>query len=222
MPDLKLRTQALTSLRAFLAPRTLTRTEALKLWSGLFYALWMADRPLPQQALASSLAELQLTCLRAPSAGVWMAAFWEVVGGKWTGIDVLRMEKFLLLVRRVFGAGVRWVVEGQEGEERSEVFLDVLREWPLSKEDKIPLGLRLHVIDIWVDELERAGALGADDARVKKLVVDVGEVVRGVTTGVPSKPLRVKAAESLNDERLPWYEAPEAEEEDAGWEGFGD
>ena len=113
-------------------------------------------------------------------------------------------------------------MEGQEGEERGLVLLEVLREWPFSREEKVPLGLRLHVVDVWVDELERAGALESEDVGIKGLVVDMGEVVRGVTTGVPSKPLREKAKESLNDERLPWYEAPEEEEEDAGWEGFGD
>ena len=182
----------------------------------------MADRPLAQQSLAASLADLQLTCVRAPSAAVWMAAFWEVVAAKWTGIDVLRMEKFLLLVRRVVCAGMRWVMEGKEEEDRVEVYLDVLREWPFSKEEKVPLGLRLHVVDIWVDELERVKALESEDAKVKALVVGLGEVVRGVTEGVPSKPLREKAKESLNDERLPWYEAPEEDEEEAGWEGFGD
>lgn len=222
-PDLKLRTAALTSLRTFLTPRDLSRTEALKLWSGLFYALWMSDRPLPQQSLAASLADLQLTSLRPPSAATWMSAFWEVVSSKWTSIDVLRMEKFLLLVRRVFGAGVRWVMEGEKGEERKEVFLGVLKDWPFGeREGEVPLGLRLHVVDIWVDELERAGALESKDEGVKALVEGMGEVVRGVTTGVPSKPLRERAKESLEDERLPWYEAPEAEEEDAGWEGFGD
>ena len=91
---------------------------------------------------------------------------------------------------------------------------------------EMPLGLRLHVVDLWVDELERAGALGdgpaAQSAGAKKMVEGVGELVRGLTKGGPSKPLRTKAAESLSDERLPWYEEPAPEEEDAGWEGFGD
>lgn len=165
-----------------------------------------------------------------------MGAFWEVVGAKWSGIDVLRMEKFLLLVRRVFCGGARWVLagaekKGKEGEVRAGAFIEALREGPLGGEEdgegkEMPLGLRLHVVDLWVDELERAGALGdgpaAQSAAAKKLVEGVGELVRGLTKGGPSKPLRTRAEESLVDERLPWYEAPGQEDEDAGWEGFGD
>lgn len=196
----------------------------------------MSDRPLPQQSLASSLADLQLSAVKPSSAGVWMAAFWEVVGAKWSGIDVLRMEKFLLLVRRVFCAGARWVLEGatkgkgKEGEMRAGVFVEALKGGPLGRyedgDKEMPLGLRLHVVDLWADELDRAGALGdgpaAQTAAAKKMVEGVGELARGLTKGGPSKPLRTKAAESLADERLPWYEAPAPEEEEAGWEGFGD
>ncbi|SPO04131.1 related to RRP1 protein [Cephalotrichum gorgonifer] len=227
--DLKLRTSALSSLRTFLSARPLSRTDSLKLWSGLFYALWMCDRPIPQQNLASELADLLLVVPGAKegaglAVGVWLSAFWEVVGAKWTTIDVLRMEKFLLLVRRVTCASLKWAAEEGGDSGRVDVLTRAMGEWPLSTDvDRAALGLRLHVVDIWVDELERAGALG-DDAgeNAKKVVEGMGELVRGIMGDYPSKPLRTKAEESLRDERLPWYEEPEEEDGPDGWQGFGE
>lgn len=233
--DRKLRTQALTSLQTFLgSQRSLTRLDALKLWKGLFYAMWMCDRPVPQQNLAAELAGLT-ACLGNEDVATWLAAFWETMSRHWTDVDVLRMEKFLLLVRRTFASGLAWVKEGGYAEGRAEALEGVLAEWPFEVEGdlrRVPVGLRLHGVDIWVDELERTGVVGEDALeeavafakRVAKLV----EPLRRS----PIKTVRVKAAEALGDERLPWIEAKKEEEKGGGgvdggkdddeWGGFDD
>ncbi|KAF6786591.1 ribosomal RNA-processing protein, partial [Colletotrichum sojae] len=163
--DRKLRTQALTSLQTFLGShRSLGRIDALKLWKGLFYAMWMCDRPIPQQNLANELAGLT-QCLRNEDVATWLAAFWETMSRQWTDIDVLRMEKFLLLVRRAFASGLRWVKEGDYADGRADALLGVLAEWPFEVEGdlrRVPIGLRLHGVDLWVDELERAEIIKED------------------------------------------------------------
>ncbi|PKS06685.1 hypothetical protein jhhlp_006759 [Lomentospora prolificans] len=189
--------------------------------------------PDPQKAailsLSPSSAPGDAGVIHQDCARPWMAAFWEIVASEWTtGIDVLRMEKFLLLVRRFVCACFSWAREVDYVRERVEVVVAVLAEWPLEKEqglDKVPLGLRLHVLDVWVDEVERSGVLAEVEEKdgARKLVDGVGDLVRALTKGFPSKPLRQKAANSLDDERLPWYSAPEvADEDDDGWAGFQD
>merc|ERR1712230_249341 len=57
--DRPTRDAALSSLRTYLSGRReLPALELLKLWKGLFYCMWMSDRPRTQQALANSLADL--------------------------------------------------------------------------------------------------------------------------------------------------------------------
>ncbi|KAF6836407.1 ribosomal RNA-processing protein [Colletotrichum plurivorum] len=230
--DRKLRTQALTSLQTFLGShRSLGRIDALKLWKGLFYAMWMCDRPIPQQNLANELAGLT-HCLRNEDVATWLAAFWETMSRQWTDIDVLRMEKFLLLVRRAFASGLRWVKEGGYADGRADALLGVLAEWPFEVEGdlrRVPIGLRLHGVDLWVDELERAEIIKEDAgdkalAFAKKLNALVEPLKRS-----PIKTVRAKAAESLEDERLPWTESKQEEEEademnedDDEWGGIDD
>ncbi|KAM0555818.1 hypothetical protein ACHAPJ_006215 [Fusarium lateritium] len=222
--DRKLRTASLESLSTFLSSRTtLSDVDAQKLWKGLFYALWMTDRPLPQQRLATDLANLLFT-LKPACAIPWLRGFWAVLGAQWTGIDVLRLEKFLLLVRRVFASHVRLARERGWKDGDVEAILEVLAEYPFDKEGdlrKSPVGIRLHALDIWVDELEREKALEQPEAEA--FVKGLGELVLALKR-CPVKPARERAGDSYEDERLPWVQAASGDEmeDDDEWGGIED
>ncbi|OTA98021.1 hypothetical protein M426DRAFT_70545 [Hypoxylon sp. CI-4A] len=251
--DRKIREKSLTTLRTFLtAPTTarkLTDLDYLKLWKGLFYSVWMCDRPVPQQNLCAELAGL-LSVLPAPNDDQsvvvipFLRAFWATMSREWTSIDVLRMEKYLLLVRRVFGASLAWVGEGKNKKngkwagERAASMLQLLREWPFDKTGdlaRVAVGLRLHVLDIWVDEAEKLGLCetGDDDDETvdgSKEFLDGLRRIVTVQSKSDCKPVRVRAKESLADERLPWNQADSSDEiatkqnrdENDGWGGFDD
>ncbi|KAI0025394.1 Nop52-domain-containing protein [Xylariomycetidae sp. FL0641] len=228
--DRKTRTSALQTLRTFLAASTSTRQlsalDHQKLWKGLFYSLWMADRPIPQQNLCAELADL-ISALSPSSpdaevvAGAWLTAFWSVMAREWTGIDVLRLEKFLLLVRRVFGAALDWA---RSSEKRTDAFLRSLAAYPLEPAGdlaKCPVGLRLHVLDLWVDEAARLGLLQAAPADTTEAERDLLARLRALVEDQAQstcKPVRLRARESLADERLSGYgtgdEGSEGEDED--------
>ncbi|KAI1179387.1 nucleolar protein,Nop52-domain-containing protein [Nemania sp. FL0916] len=290
--DRKTRTAALQSLRTFLSASTatsrLSAVDNLKLWKGLYYSLWMCDRALPQQSLCSELADL-IDSLQpaydphdtsdidgkkaAMVVGGWLAAFWETLGREWTSIDALRLDKFLLLVRRVLGASLKWAaclddtdadINTEELEmnssggssrtrasARRDALLSNLAAWPLdvsSDLSRMPVGLRLHVLDIWVDEAEKLGLLDDDDDDAisteteKRTTSSAGrELIDGLRLLVEAqskstcKPVRLRAKESLKDERLPWNQEDEAAGDDEvkrsagagsgdgdGWDGFDD
>ena len=83
----------------------------------------MSDKPLIQQALATELAELVLTITNAQSALAFLDGFWRCMVREWSGIDVLRfvnpvslvwlcltclrLDKYLMLVRRFVNASLR-------------------------------------------------------------------------------------------------------------------
>jgi len=143
---------------------------------------------------------------------------------EWTNIDVLRMEKFLLLTRRYLGA--TFVALKRAGWEEGLVkeHLALLEEIPCNVVDvRIPNGMRFHVIDIYVDELERAGALEQDG---EKIPLDaLLEPLRKLSKASPTKPVRIKSKEALEDERLPGNEKTEEDataEEEGGWGGIED
>lgn len=134
---------------------------------------------------------------------------------QWPHIEALRLDKFLLLVRRMFAAHVKVVKEDGFKGELTEVVVRVFKEWCFDKEDenKVALGLRLHVLDVWVDELEREGVLAVEDENAGEFVKTVGGLVESLKR-CPVKSVRQRALDSYDDERLPWVEKKEDEEDE--------
>ncbi|KAK0620932.1 nucleolar protein,Nop52-domain-containing protein [Immersiella caudata] len=256
--DRKIRTSALASLQTFLSSRqtasSLTSLDILKLWKGLFFALWMCDRAIPQQTLCQELADL-IYALPRNSVVPWLRGFWATMSREWTGIDVLRMEKFLLLVRRVVGTGFGWMKNAGEKEKkkakakatwdeaRVEDVLGLLQEWPFSLDEevemevilgqegeqqnaasqRIPAGLRLHVLDIWVDEAEKVGLLEKEDEKAAKILQRLCEHVDVLEQNTTSPAVRYRSKDSLADERLQTKtEEGTAATKDADMAGAGD
>jgi ribosomal RNA-processing protein 1 len=223
-PDRPTRDAALQSLRTYLSGRReLPPLELLKLWKGLFYCMWMSDRPRTQQALASSLAELVLV-LPSETIIPFLRAYWQTMQRDWANIDVLRMEKFLLLTRRYLGITFEVLKRGKWEEGLVKQHMDLLAEVPCNVDDiRVPNGMRYHVIDIYVDELERVGVLEeGSEAPLEPLLVPL----RTLAIESPTKPVRVKSKDALEDERLPGNEKTEEEktenDDEVGWSGIED
>jgi ribosomal RNA-processing protein 1 len=88
--DRKIRDQALDTLRSFMQHRTsVDQAELLKLWKGLFYCMWMSDKPRTQQQLARDLANL-VDIVPKEAVVPFLQAFWRTMAREWMGIDVLR------------------------------------------------------------------------------------------------------------------------------------
>jgi ribosomal RNA-processing protein 1 len=110
----KTRDKAIKTLSVFLSDESrveIPKSEMAKLWKGIFYCFWMSDKPLVQQALASELAELLLATSNTSSALSFLNGFWETMVREWNGIDRLRLDKYLMLVRRYINASFRLLLQ---------------------------------------------------------------------------------------------------------------
>lgn len=84
------RDQAVNGLRTYLRSRKeFSEEELLKLWKGLFYCMWMSDKPRNQQQLARDLSEL-IDIVSGPMVVPFVDAFWKTMAREWTGIGRLR------------------------------------------------------------------------------------------------------------------------------------
>lgn len=225
----------------------------------------MCDRAIPQQTLCNELADL-VYILPRDAVAPWLRGFWATMAREWTGIDVLRMEKFLLLVRRVVGAGFKWMRKDNGGEKggkkgpkegssawdasKVDSMVGLLGEWPFALEEearieqsaeeegeqieqKIPAGLRLHVLDVWVDEAEKAGLLEEEDAEARQIIQRISDQIDALEEATTSPAVRARSKESLADDRLPGNrktgdQAEESQDKDGAqgdggdWDGFDD
>jgi len=232
------RDQAVANLRTYLRSRqTFSEEELLKLWKGLFYCMWMSDKMRNQQQLARDLADLT-DVVSKPTFIPFVDAFWKTMAREWNGIGRLRMDKYYYLVRQFLYVSLRRLAKSGWGDEETlDELVATFSDTPLNPRDmKIPNGLRYHMLDIYLDELEKVDDEYEADIPAEKLLKPVMIVLKDC----PTKSIRKRAKEELADDRArKWLglevdeqqdnreaatKTPEAEDgADGGdWSGFED
>ncbi|KAL7425167.1 hypothetical protein Q5752_000855 [Cryptotrichosporon argae] len=180
--DKKVRDQAVRNLAAFLSRGAgeaegsgyvrLSDAEMAKLWKGLFYCFWMSDKPLVQQALATELSSLLLSISPAPSRAdlgaaereaerfaaslAFLEGFWAAIIREWNGIDRLRMDKFLMLLRRWTNATLRLLARSEWSAASVRAINAVYSapSGPLTWQDvRVPSSIATHLADVFLTEL---------------------------------------------------------------------
>jgi len=110
----EVRAKSMAALREWLESREgedFSFTDAMRLWKGLFYAMWHSDKMKPQQELAGLLATLG--CDMEEGAGwTYTQAGILTMCREWMGIDHLRMEKFFSLARYLVRAWMEAMCRG--------------------------------------------------------------------------------------------------------------
>ncbi|KAF1981222.1 Nop52-domain-containing protein [Aulographum hederae CBS 113979] len=209
--DPETRDKALETLGKYLQSRkSFEDLELMKLWKGLFYSMWLADKPIPQQRLAASLASIP-TILPEANVLPFLSAFWRTIAREWSGIDVLRMDKFLLLVRLYVRVSFELLAKKGWREEKVDEMLEVFEATPLNLGRRdLPDGLRMHVVDVWVDELDRVDSGREGNFPLEKMMAPVKKL--GEETVSPGVKKTVESA--LEDERLVDWDNPPADSEE--------
>lgn len=71
--------------------------DFLRIWKGLFYCMWMADKPLPQEKLADELGTLVHSFPDPAVAIQFFGMFLRTMSMEWYGIDQWRIDKFMMV-----------------------------------------------------------------------------------------------------------------------------
>ena len=103
-----------------------------------------------------------------------MAAFWTTVTTNYSSIDSLRLDKFLYLIRCYVNAGFLYL-RGKKWESALlEGHLELVRNVLCERVGRVSDGLRYHLLDIWVEELENVDGEGtAPEEKILGVVKDV-------------------------------------------------
>uniref|UniRef100_A0A8C1TSZ4 Ribosomal RNA processing 1 n=1 Tax=Cyprinus carpio TaxID=7962 RepID=A0A8C1TSZ4_CYPCA len=157
------RSKALVKLRKYISARSeraegFREEELLKIWKGLFYCVWMQDKPLLQEELSTKISGLLRSFRTLDSQFLYFKTFLQTMKREWNGIDRLRMDKFYQLVRFVFRE-VFEMLKRQQWESRLVTeFLQLFSAQLLHSSSAAPAGLVLHILDLYMTELALVGS----------------------------------------------------------------
>lgn len=136
---------------------SLERLDYMKLWKGLYFGMWMADKPKVQQELAVSIALLLNDIPRAKQA-MWIDTFWETMQTAWEQLDFHRLNKYMLFVRIVAAEAFKVLrVNGWALDEIRSLTTTFTRGVPLDtrgSRNMPSLGLLLQFVRVLWEELQ--------------------------------------------------------------------
>ncbi|XP_028993081.1 ribosomal RNA processing protein 1 homolog A-like isoform X2 [Betta splendens] len=159
-----IRTKALKKLRKYISVRSqkdtggFTGDELLKLWKGLFYCLWMQDKPLLQEQLSNQISTLIHSFHNLNGQMLYLESFLQTFKREWTGIDRLRMDKFFQLVRFMFKQTFELLKKRNWDSSVVGRFLELLTTQLLQSDSAAPSELQLHILDLYLTELAAVGS----------------------------------------------------------------
>ncbi|XP_050534990.1 ribosomal RNA processing protein 1 homolog [Daktulosphaira vitifoliae] len=125
--------------------------DYLRVWKGLFYFMWMSDKPLPQEVATEKISSLMHSCKSTHGKVLFLEAFFLTIKDDWMSISQHRIDKFMMLVRRflrqtfVTCVNSDWNIQYMEKINR--VLYNALKSFTLS--------LKSHVQEIFLEELAK-------------------------------------------------------------------
>ncbi|XP_044522814.1 ribosomal RNA processing protein 1 homolog A isoform X2 [Gracilinanus agilis] len=132
--------------------------ELLKIWKGLFYCMWMQDKPLLQEELGNTISQLIHVFQNVETQHLFVQTFWQTMNREWNGIDRLRLDKFYMLMRMLLNQSFEVLKRNGWEESQIELLLDMLMKEILHPDSHAPCGVKSHFIDIYLEELTKVGA----------------------------------------------------------------
>ncbi|KAG6586118.1 Ribosomal RNA processing protein 1-like B, partial [Cucurbita argyrosperma subsp. argyrosperma] len=156
-----------------------------KLWKGLFYCVWHADKLPVQTELINRLASLLLN-LELPLAFQYFSIFLLTMRREWAGIDALRLDKFYLLIRRFMHQFFALLKKNSWDLELCRRLVQVLEERVFFTDDKFHgNGVNYQIASVFLEELRPFLPLGKDviDILFKPFILSMAKLSDKVMLG---------------------------------------
>ena len=151
-PDKSTRDKTMKTLVKYLASLVeLSDLEMRKLWKALFYCMWLSDKAPIQLELATSLSSELFRSFRSPTLAYnYIRMFYRTILREWHMLDQHRINKFYTLIRLMLREMLLHMCLKRWNETTVTLLLTILQEEVLTK---LPNGPRLHIADIFLEEL---------------------------------------------------------------------
>lgn len=149
--------------------------EMMKMWKALFYCIWMSDKPIIQNELVTNLAQLLLDLpIHTPGGQIYCLLYikccFDTLYREWLGLDRYRIDKYLLFIRRIMNISFTLGGKFYQISIKNNKKLNTNKDSSSSSSSSItlitlltnlytqyiyqpPNGIRLHIIDIYYEEL---------------------------------------------------------------------
>ncbi|KAG8187782.1 hypothetical protein JTE90_025820 [Oedothorax gibbosus] len=152
--------------------------KLLKMWKGIFYYFWHCDKMLVQEEKADIISGFVHNFKSIKFAFMFVDTFFQTMSREWHGIDRYRIEKFMMLIRRVLHQTYQLLKNHKWDVKFILQFTKMMKKTVISPEaTSAPFGLKIHISDIYMEELAKVGADELTPKIIRKFLLPYCEVV---------------------------------------------
>uniref|UniRef100_A0A0M3INZ7 Ribosomal RNA processing protein 1 n=1 Tax=Ascaris lumbricoides TaxID=6252 RepID=A0A0M3INZ7_ASCLU len=130
--------------------------------------MWMQDQMLLQEELADNIASLITLFAGEQQSVLFIKCMLLSLSNEWHLVDRWRMDKFLMLMRRLLRALFKHLRAKKWRQSLVDKYMEAFKECAISADKSFCDGLKFHFASIFLDELDCAG--GLEPQRVTKLL----------------------------------------------------
>lgn len=131
-----------------------TEMDMLKVWKGLFYCFWMSDKRPVQSELASKIAKF-IGEMEPERAEQYLKASFDTLAREWTKIDQLRMDKFMMLARKICFEAISYMQARDWAPGTVRALVKVMSSAVFEVNNRAKRGICLHCAELFLDEVDR-------------------------------------------------------------------
>uniref|UniRef100_A0A1I7XS14 Ribosomal RNA processing protein 1-like protein n=1 Tax=Heterorhabditis bacteriophora TaxID=37862 RepID=A0A1I7XS14_HETBA len=117
------------------ASKQFTEVDMLRLCKGLHYVMWMQDKMVLQEELADRISGLFLVFNHESERALFIRSIFKSLSKEWHHIDRWRMDKFLMLMRRVLRALFEYLKGRKWKKYIREMYWQVFQQTTISSGD---------------------------------------------------------------------------------------
>ena len=146
------RDKAIAALKGYLGglKADLEEIEMLKLWKALYFCVWLSDKTPIQNELSATLCTMIHVFKKESMALLYMKSCLAIIMMHWTQLDQHRVHKFYAFIRFFMREMFVYCQHRAWHADTSRTLMDLVHSELLQKK---PNGPRLHVADIFLEEL---------------------------------------------------------------------
>eukprot|EP00924_Labyrinthula_sp_SR-Ha-C_P009060 snap_masked-scaffold_2-processed-gene-11.12-mRNA-1 protein AED:1.00 eAED:1.00 QI:0/0/0/0/1/1/4/0/566 len=143
-----------------------SETDLLKINHQLFYAFYMSDRVPVQMELAEKIAELvpifgnKGSSTDLSNLSLFLKTFYSHMSDKWSNLDKHRVDKYYSLMRKVLSKTLTTIQISLTENKIEYLYYQKIIFWAIS--DRVDLGVKYHITDIFKDELLKVVDISSD------------------------------------------------------------
>jgi len=128
--------------------------------------MWMQDKPLVQEELATNISGLLDYFQTTEQSLLYMDVFFESMAREWYLIDRWRMDKFMMFVRHFLRNYLLWLSRKNWPNDLISQTFQTWKNFVLNPREDVADGLKYHFAAIYLDEMDFAGASTLSEDKV--------------------------------------------------------